>query len=157
MKISQFHITFSLTCILIFLVGCQGDEGVRFLERKSFDGDLPSEYVNDQTNVQMETEKSIYSKSINEIKITVSNQGPNPIAFGTYYRVEKYQENAWYEVPLNIQFTDIGLSIKTNETYNDEVQIEHLDYQLTQGLYRIVKEFRTENDDFRIAAKFTID
>ncbi|MDQ0350941.1 carbonic anhydrase [Alkalibacillus filiformis] len=127
------------------------------MERKSFDGDLPSEYIKGETNVQMETEKSIYSKSINEIKVTVRNQGPNPIAFGTYYRVEKYKGDTWYEVPLNIQFTDIGLSIKANETYDEEVQIKHIDYQLTQGLYRIVKEFRTENDEINLAVEFTIE
>ncbi|KGP73460.1 immunoglobulin-like domain-containing protein [Pontibacillus yanchengensis] len=159
MNLSRFLIVLSLIHIFIFIAACHGDNSIQSLERESNEGDLPTEYVNKETKIVMKTEKSIYSMAANEIKITVENQGSNPLSFGTFYRVEKFKEGTWYEVPFEkkTEFNDIQLSIKANESYNQEVLTKLLNYHLTQGLYRIVKEFESENEDFKIAAEFTID
>jgi hypothetical protein len=158
MKRPRYCLIFSIM-VLIFTSGCQPDKEIESLVEKSKNGQLESVYKNQETQVVMETEKTIYPLSEGEITLKIKNLGSTHLYFGSPYQLEKYKEGSWYKVPFekDTAFNDIGYSLGFQETNEQEILLKLLDYQMTEGLYRLVKDFNTDIQKIKLGVEFSID
>ncbi|ADU28782.1 immunoglobulin-like domain-containing protein [Evansella cellulosilytica] len=108
-----------------------------------------------EMNAALQTDKSLYEQSDNDLTLILQNAGPTVLFYGTYYTIEKKVEDDWRVVPLDMAFHDIGLYSKFGETYEQKVDIS----QLNAGQYRVIKDISVEGLDITqtLAAEFIIE
>ncbi|MGC4378348.1 immunoglobulin-like domain-containing protein [Fictibacillus sp. Mic-4] len=151
---------FSLVLLIsITMFGCANKEKkTETLMKRSEFGHLPNRVKTKAATFEIKMEKASYPSSVKEIAVMIKNYGPD-IVFGTSYQVEKYINGSWYAIPFkkDVGFTEIAIILKTNDTYRQKVGADLLDYRLTEGKYRIVKEFSVGNNEkLNLAAEFKI-
>jgi hypothetical protein len=119
---------------------------------------LPNKVEKEEAKFEMRIQKEIYDKPVDEITVEIKNFGSTEITFGTYFWVEKFENDTWNRVPFkeNKSFTDIGLHLNPGETYKQIVHLQMLNERLTEGKYRIVKEFTSNDTVITLAAEFEI-
>ncbi|WP_163193578.1 immunoglobulin-like domain-containing protein [Clostridium thermarum] len=147
------------TLVILFLLAViSGGCSKSTLQEKSTIGDLLNIISEQEIKAKMSTENEEYSTSVNEIKVTIVNQDSTGISFGSYYRVEKFQDDSWYVVPFtkDLGFTSEEIILKPAEAYEFTVLTILLDYDLSKGKYRIVKDFQMDSKEIKLAAQFTI-
>ncbi|AXI09260.1 hypothetical protein CV093_10645 [Oceanobacillus sp. 143] len=94
---------------------------------------------------------------MNELILKIENTGTTTVGFGEPLYIEKLTSGTWYQIPYrNLAFADISLGIEPNSDYEQAVPLEHLDYQLTEGNYRIIKVFNVNEDESVLGAEFEI-
>lgn len=135
------------------------------------DGEMKelTEKANQQTietkDVSMRTKKETYPVNINTFSIIIKNDSQADLSYGSPYSIQKRVEGTWYEIPfdMNTGFNSIGLSLQSGGTNTEEISINRLDYELTPGLYRVVKSFDpSEGNDYnpenyvKVAAEFEL-
>lgn len=152
-----------LRIILVSLIGlamiisaCSGKSGDESLVKSEY-GDLPSAFIEEQTIIQVTTDKKEYSSQVNEITLSIANTGTTAVGYGTSLYVEKLINGKWYQIPYKrLAFEDIALGIEANSSFDQEVPLDHLYYQFTEGNYRITKSFFVNEDKFVLGAEFEI-
>lgn len=151
--------------ILVFLMGitllisaCSNNATVSeadLLKRKSEYGDLPNKLNEAQTIIEVTTDKKEYSTQANELILKIKNTGTTTVGFGNSY-IEKLINGAWYQIPYRDDFAlaDVTSAIEPYSNYEQEVHLEYLDYQLTEGNYRVVKAFNVTEGEYVLGAEF---
>ncbi|MEO4054862.1 immunoglobulin-like domain-containing protein [Solibacillus sp. CAU 1738] len=134
------------------------DSGDESLVRKSEYGELPNKLYDQQTKIEVTTDKIEYSTEVNELIFKIENTGTTAFGFGVPLYIEKLINGNWYQIPYreNLAFADIALGIVANSDYVQSVPLEHLDYQLIEGKYRIIKVFNVNGGKFVLGAEFEI-
>lgn len=156
-------ITILLLISLLILSGCTSFETNRkknILETVSSHGNLPNTFNNGNTAFSMTNDKEAYKLPVDDITLIISNSGSSTVKFGEQRTLEKLQEETWHEIPYSEQFafTDIGLGLGAKEHLEQKMPLEFLDYELTAGTYRIVKNFYINEgaEEIALAAEFEI-
>lgn len=157
------NLTSILLTSLLLLSACslfETNQKKEVLENTSSQGGLPNTFINGETTVSMQSGEENYAFPVDEIILIISNSGSSNVGFGEHRTLEKLQEGTWYEVPYREQFafTDIGLGLGAGENLEQEMPLEFLDYELTTGTYRIVKNFYINEgvEEVALAAEFEI-
>ncbi|QCR32508.1 immunoglobulin-like domain-containing protein [Lysinibacillus sp. SGAir0095] len=154
------NIFVSLMGITMFISACSynfTDSGEEFLEEESEYGDLPNKLNEELTEIEVTTDKNEYSTQLNELILKIENAGTTTVGFGVPLYIEKLINGTWYRIPYkNLSFTDIGLGIEPNSEYEQAVPLEYLNYQITQGNYRIIKAFNINEGEVVLGAEFEI-
>ena len=141
---------------VILLYACSNEEAI-LLEDLSTHGDLPNQLNEQGTFIVMSTDQGIYKIPVENISLTIDNIGNSPVGFGAAHYLEKFQEGKWRKIPYeNFAFTDEGLGVEVGETFEQTVPLDHIGYGLTEGRYRIVKEFLLNPENKTIASEFEI-
>lgn len=137
--------------ILVFLIGIY----FVFIKKEKL---VPSPYTIHSESVE------INLKNITKTSVTIqlSNPTNQDYSYEEYYAIEQKIHDAWYQVK-QIQTCihyDVKHSLESNTTKQQQINFENCYGELTPGIYRIVKEVHTENNDalekFYIASEFKI-
>jgi hypothetical protein len=158
--------------IIMVFTGCQSEQENNIYDNTettprlkiSDHNDVLSKIENSKVNLEIQLENNRYSESVEKLNLIVENYGPSEIYFGSGYQMEKYKDGLWYKVPFrdNVTSTSILYKREKKQKYTQEIILSLLDYQFTQGRYRIIKSFnlneRTDTEDTMItlAAEFGI-
>ncbi|MFC7687093.1 immunoglobulin-like domain-containing protein [Ureibacillus sp. GCM10028918] len=154
------NILVSLMGITMLISACSNnatDSEVDILERESEYGDLPNKLNEAQTKIEVATVKKEYSTQVNELILKIENTGTTTVGFDLPLYIEKLINGTWYQIPYkNFTFADITLGTDSNSHYEQAVPLEHLDYQLTEGSYRIIKAFYVNEGESVLGAQFDL-
>lgn len=117
---------------------------------------LPENFLGGE--VQMQTEKSVYSTNIRYLTVIVNNPTDVPLEFGRDWKVQIQHEGKWImpKMKKDLCWTDDGLA--SNETYVRyyfSFPINEF-YEVRPGIYRIIKTFFQGNKRFELIAGFEI-
>lgn len=128
------------------------------LDRKSEYGELPNKLNDQQVQIEVTTDKKEYSTEVNELILKIENNGTTTVGFGVPLYIEKLINGTWYQISYrkNLAFADIALGIEANSVYDQAVPLEHLDYQLKEGKYRIIKAFHINEGKYVLGVEFEI-
>ena len=69
--------------------------------------------------------------------LSLENHAVIPISLGMHYQIEQKISGIWYEVPLDLAFIEIQLTLDHNQVHEQAIAIS----QLASGDYRVVKSF----------------
>ena len=147
-------ILISLIAITMLISACSNDA----TEIESEYADLPNTVNEAQTILELTTDKKAYPTQVKELVLKIKNTGKIPVRFGTPYDLEKLINGEWYHHMPNKEraFTALGIEVEPNSEYEQTVPIDQWDDQLTEGTYRVIKSFTTDDGDFVLAAEFEI-
>lgn len=112
-------------------------------------------YVPEQeVNAELLLDHDVYHVG-DEATLTLKNYGPAFFSFGKVYTLEKKVNDTWREVLFDEAFEDIGIHLSPGETYDQQVSLD----ELSEGMYRIVKEFYVEglDDTVILGEEFTLE
>lgn len=103
---------------------------------------LVQESINDQMdNVQMKTDKRIYSKDITSINLEINNyEQKYRLAYGAVYELEKLENGVWKQVPFKSRVGFEEWCMTTQDQYIAGVNLNKLEASLDTGSYKITKE-----------------
>ncbi len=112
---------------------------------------------------------SVGSVSPTGIEIKVSNNSSKTLYWGSWFALEKKENNNWYEVTptklknneTTIAWTNSLAFLNSFETINIDQQWEYGYGKLSKGDYRIVKYFffdeRNQDEKIYVACEFSIE
>ncbi|MDY0393931.1 immunoglobulin-like domain-containing protein [Virgibacillus halophilus] len=88
--------------------------------------------------------KKRYSLPINKLKTVIHNKGTKTAVYDNSVYLDKLQDGGWVQIPYkdDLDFYMEVLELKPGEISKQEVTIENLDYELTDGEYRIRKSMQ---------------
>ncbi len=107
---------------------------------------VPSEFndtdFDTSGDIVMTTEHAVYGVDAPEIFYIITNNTDEEILYGPDYTVEIRLDGKWYriEFPENTLWHDIGFILKPNGTNSGSFSFSQLDFTVTEGQYRLVKE-----------------
>lgn len=93
--------------------------------------------------------------------IIIKNNSDIDIQYGNPYEIEIKQNNEWYKINVELNFTLPAFSLKSKETKELELNWGNGYGKLEHGEYRIIKNIDIEKEDgtyeiFYISAEFRI-
>lgn len=101
------------------------------------------------------------------LKVRFTSTNENETTYGSYYRVEKYENNKWHEVQQKklegeLAWTAEAYPIPTNGSRDCKIDWNWLYGELTNGQYRIIKniiDFRGlgDHDEYYLSDEFKIE
>ena len=170
-----------LCLTIMFFSGCESQNEV-----SEMDTFTELETTTEGTDEVVEMETSLGNESTLEISVTndftisaqkisptgiemkISNNSSKTLYWGSWFTIEKKENDVWYEVNLleledgvERAWTDVLAFLDSNETRNIEHQWENGYGALSKGDYRIVKDFfwdeRNQDEKIYVACEFTIE
>lgn len=155
MKKVLLFIIIGICSALMF--GCQSD-GEKALTDKPATQNLQNSTDKQYAKLKMYTEKSAYTESTDIITLQIKNPEANNYEFGEYYTIEKYQDNVWSKLQFkkDTGFNDILYILKPGKIHTQKIYLQGLDYKITKGKYRIIKEFSSNGNKITLTAEFNI-
>lgn len=140
-------ILFGLLCIMAALWSCSGVE----LTPSTIRADTPSE----AGGVRIYTASDTYPVGVDSVTLQIENKSGGEIAFGLEWRAEVNRAGTWYKIPIRslITIPDIARFVYDGDTGNLTLDLSWLDYNFTEGHYRIIKDIGGTT----LAAEFEID
>jgi len=107
--------------------------------------------------VLMDTQFPVYAKDTEQIQVALCNGSGETLEFGSRWQMEVYKDGTWMRIPFreNTAFHDLLYCLMPGGIHVFTVHTASLDYTLTEGTYRIVKQ--TEGDfGAAYSAEFTV-
>lgn len=135
------------------LTGCNNYKSKKFFSDASFSEQKIAE------NVTITAEFQEYDKNVEEIKLTVANNGDDIFASGEQYRLQKMENDEWRDVAVQGRFTAIAYIYEPSTVCSYiAVLKDHVELPLLPGEYRIGVGFDPYPDDNDLIsyAEFTI-
>ncbi|MFC0472156.1 immunoglobulin-like domain-containing protein [Halalkalibacter kiskunsagensis] len=155
---SKFRLT-SLCIFTLIMIGCQS-QTMELIELSNYEKNLPSFIENEDLVLEMKSAKETYPPTVDEISFKLSNFGPHDVGFVEYYQLEKRINESWYKVPFSEDASSIYIEIdnmlKEKTASEITLKVEDLEYQLTEGEYRMIKEFWSDGNEAILASEFRI-
>lgn len=95
------------------------------------------------------------NEATEEMTLMLTNHAIIPISLGMHYQIEQKVGNTWYQVPLDLAFIEIQLTLGYNQVHEQAIDIS----QLESGDYRVVKSFFDvmNQQQTTLAKEFSID
>ncbi|GEN56778.1 hypothetical protein GCM10012290_15870 [Halolactibacillus alkaliphilus] len=134
------------------------DEGVYLLKLESLNNDavvtdrLLSVFYTVQPKLAMSL--NVVNQTSDEAVWEMRNEGQVALTFGVAYRIEKYVDGHWRDVPLDLAFIEIAIELAGGESYKNGFSLSGL----TKGEYRLIKTVHAGHDysSHTLQAPFTI-
>lgn len=127
------------------------------LNQSSFEAVLSNEFEYQGRQVKVQMNQESYSLPLENMDLEIMNTGTEAAGYGNIIYFEKLVDEDWYDMPFTrLGFTDEALSLEPGDEITDEIPVNFLDYDITPGTYRIVKEFWADENRHAIAAEFEI-
>lgn len=125
---------------------------------KSSHSSLPQSIDQDDIQFTFESQDDSYNTSTTEITLSINNMGTTNIEFGEMCTIEKYKNGRWYVLPFvdHLAFDMILNILQPQKSKEIKFDTEVLDYKITTGKYRVVKEITSEGNSMVVAAEFNI-
>lgn len=125
--------------------------------------EYPNEFNEGGIHYTIRLEKSEYDVDVEEIGLVIENKGARLLSVPDFYKVEKFEADTWqsaayYDDSSNYwkdpDFNDYGNYILGNgTTYKQHINMKFFSEHLTEGRYRIVKDFGHHP---KLAVEFTL-
>ncbi len=150
MKAKNFQSFVYISLLLLILqAGCN----------KDLTDDLPkSDYgeILEQDNYELKLDKNKYSIKVDQISLEITNKSASNLNLGVIYYMERYIDGSWYQIPFkdDTDFQTIGIIVKPNESYTQNISTNHVKYELSPGKYRVVKPI---SEEIILATEFEIE
>ncbi len=148
------------TVLLATLAACTGNSNGGVTQSPSPSGGTltPSEYgdadFDTSGDIVIETEYEVYGSDAPEVSYIISNRTETEFVYGVQYAVEVLRDGVWYQVPFpeNTAWIDIGIILKPNGLNTDSFKFSALDFKMTDGHYRLIKEIGSKRyfDEFQV-------
>ncbi|WP_054841178.1 immunoglobulin-like domain-containing protein [Thermococcus peptonophilus] len=87
--------------------------------------------------VKMELDKSVYSPS-DTMTIRITNEGKVNVTTSYHFRLYREENGEWKEVPVNLMFIAVAVSIEPGKSWEQKVNLA--DLKLSPGHYKITKK-----------------
>lgn len=134
------------------------DEGVYLLKLESLNNDavvddrLLSVFYTVQPKLAISL--NVANQTSDEAVWEIRNEGQVAVTFGVAYRLEKYVDGNWRDVPLDLAFIEIAIELAGGESYENAFSLS----ELTKGEYRLIKTVHAGGDysAYTLQAPFTI-
>ncbi len=126
-------------------------------------GELSSINVENSSDVELLIDYNEYNDLISDgyLPYYFKNNSENDTYFyGNPFFIEIKQGNDWYELlpPNELLFTLPLYGLKPDEVVSKQIDLYFSYGQLEKGIYRLVKDFDTDNNDiFYVAVEFAIE
>lgn len=96
------------------------------------------------------------------VALILTNNSDKNYEYGSSYEIEIKQNNNWYKLNVEMNFTMIAYGLNSKESEEIELNWENSYGKLSSGTYRIIKsiDYKTEEssyETFYVAAEFTIE
>ncbi len=163
MGLPKRRVVFISMLLLGIFMGCQDNDvnenpNPKLVEVESKYDHITNEVIEQQTNVSIHIEEENYSLPITELKVILDNKGDVSVGYDNPVYLDKLQDGIWVQIPYN---DDLGFSMEASElrpgeSTEQEIDPENLNYELTNGDYRIRKSIRVGTENIVIADKFEI-
>ncbi|UOQ48990.1 hypothetical protein MUN88_02300 [Gracilibacillus caseinilyticus] len=107
-------------------------------------------------DVEMTVTQNKYTSNLKDISLEIINKSDSSITFDFPYQLETYVNGSWYKIPFknNKGWIMIGIVLKPNESYTQNISVKQLDFELSPGEYRIVKSF---SEELIVSAEFLVE
>lgn len=145
-------------------MGCQDDDGnenskPELLEVESKYDYLANEVIEQDTNVGIYLGEESYSLPITKLKVLLENKGKMAVEYDTSIYLDTFQDGVWVQIPYNdeLDFSMEAFDLRPGETFEQAIAIENLNYELTEGEYRIRKSIQVGTENITIGDKFEIE
>lgn len=94
----------------------------------------------------------------NSVQITILNNSDSSILFSNAYYIEEKTLFYWHKASLlPTSFTSLGHELKPGESYSATLNYESIYGVLSPGQYRLVKNFKYNDDSSYFAGYFIIE
>lgn len=92
------------------------------------------------------------------VTIILENTSDNDITYGSDYEIEKYENNAWYKIDVELYFTSRAFNLASNDSVELNLSWKSSYGKLKPGKYRIIKNYNyTKSTSLYTAVEFEID
>lgn len=88
-------------------------------------------------------DKNLYSSN-ETLVLKLDNKGPTNLSLGLPYKIEKYKQDKWEQITLDVAFETIGLELKPGQTFEQNIPLNQLK---EEGRYRVLKDISAEGTD----------
>lgn len=93
--------------------------------------------------------------------LVLTNNSNKDFEYGSYYEIEIKKDGEWHKINVELNFTLIAYSLKSEETKEIELNWENGYGKLSSGTYRIIKKLDYEKEKgnfetFNVAVEFDI-
>jgi hypothetical protein len=148
---------YNVFCILMVL-GCTDNHAST---------SLPSANINDLNSCAENEDKSIVLQlmscdtmalPVGKVDVVMINNTDSAYTTGKYYRIERFENNGWIEIPRKFgSFEDIGYIIKPNGGKRSfTINLRNVQHTYQKGIYRICKEARKGGNKYYLYCTFYI-
>lgn len=130
-----------LLAIISVMTGCTPkDNSLIVSDQKDSDFDNSGDIV-------LSTQYQVYGNDIERIVCFIQNNTDKEYMYGEPYTVEKLIDGIWYQIPFpeNSAWNAIGYTSSPNSTATIYISLSFLDYNFTDGTYRIIKMIGDKN------------
>ncbi|MFC4323225.1 immunoglobulin-like domain-containing protein [Litchfieldia salsa] len=101
-------------------------------------------YAPDQIiNGELYSDKYQYTSN-ETLVLKLDNNGSTNLSFGLSYIIERYKQDKWEQIKINVGFETIGLIIEPGQTFEQNIPLNQLK---VPGLYRVLKDVTAEGTD----------
>ncbi|GAA0488481.1 hypothetical protein GCM10008986_12750 [Salinibacillus aidingensis] len=147
----------------IFLSSCGAGDSIH-----TSDGPVPMQDIESSSDgLTLSFSKSTFTKSPDEIKISIENDTNKKCKYGTYYSIERLHQDKWYRVvyPDEIfinhpDFHNLGLLLEPDSQEDQTFSLKRLDINLPPGTYRLVKTLlcpAVDGKEIALARSFQVE
>jgi len=147
----KYKVVVMLILPFIILTGCQNNNSAENLlvdpiKVESKYDNITNELKEEETKVGIYVDQDIYTLPFSKLVYTIENTGENSVEYDNSVYLDKLQDETWVQIPYkeNLEFTMEAVILEPDQSDEQEIALEHLDYQLTKGNYRIRKEIQDE-------------
>jgi len=139
-------ILFGLLCVMAALWSCDGG-----LSPSNIASDLPAEL----DGIRIYTASEAYPPDAGTITLIIENKTGSEIAYGLEWSAEVKRGETWYKLPFvePVTIPDIARTVSDGEAGSLTVDLSTLDFKLTPGNYRIIKNV----SGVTLAAEFKVE
>lgn len=145
--------------VLILLFGCTENTPSKkgSWSESPYNQELPQEVKQGEMGVSISLNQVEFSLPVEELLVTLANQGDLDIGYGGALYVEKLVDGEWLEIPLNrYAYTDDLVELRVGEEITQDVPVERVDGGIQQGTYRIRKNISYEMNTYPLAVEFEV-
>lgn len=117
--------------------------------------DVGASAASEANGVTVYTQAGSYPTGTSAICLYIYNHTGSDITFGADWKLEVEKGDSWFTVPFKeeIAWPELAQSVADGVTGKLTVDLSYLDYKLTEGKYRVVKDI----NDSHYAAEFALD
>lgn len=108
------------------------------------------------TTVIMTGMPDFLNSASDTIKVSIINNTNQETTTGEYYTIEKYDGEAWQQVPLELAFIDIAYILRAGESREFNIFLHPEMHKYEAGKYRVAKNASTESNNYKLYYEFEL-
>lgn len=115
---------------------------------------------NISSELYLEIENNVYKPdddNMEAVQIKIVNHSQNTVTAGKDYKIQQDRDDAWFDVPVNFAWNDIGILIDSNSEKSFIISLGSHQYTYQKGRYRISKTVHSNQTGYDLTVEFTVE